>query len=105
LLIESMAQSCGFLMTLEYIRQGGVVLERLHEPEVLASLPSIPMTVLVDSKIRQTGVAYPGDQIVLEADLMLRHGDICHCKSRARVAGMKIAAGEIMLAYPPYINQ
>ena len=104
LLIEAMAQACGLLMNLEYARQRGAELWRLHEPGFLEEMPEIPMTVLVDSKVTQLNVARSGDQILLESRITVQHGEMCYFQVQARVGETPLAEGEIMLAYPPYTS-
>lgn len=99
LMVEAMAQTCGALMNLESMRKDGADMTRLNDRPYLRSLLPIPMTVLVDSKIKQHEVALPGDQVIIDTDLTLQHGDMCYYKVTANTRRHRIASGEIMLAY------
>jgi 3-hydroxyacyl-[acyl-carrier-protein] dehydratase len=104
LLIEGMAQASGLLMNIEYLRKhGGVDIARLADPTFTDPV-EIPMTVLVDSKVRQLAVAFPGDQVQLRSQLAFGHGEMCQFQVAAWVGEREIARGEIMLAYAPYMS-
>lgn len=104
LLVEAMAQASGLLMNIQHLRKEGVEVERLEEPGMRERALEIPMTVLVDSKIRQLGLVLPGDQVSLRSHIVLQHGDMCQFSVAAFVGEREVARGEIMLAYPPYMT-
>ncbi len=105
LLVEALAQASGLLMNIEYLRNKvGIDVARLVEPEFRETALNIPMTVLVDSKIRQLAPVLPGDQVQLRSQLVLQHGDMGHFKVSGFVDGREVARGEIMLAYAPYTS-
>lgn len=104
LLVEAMAQASGLLMNIQHLRGEGVEVERLEEPAFRDRALDIPMTVLVDSKVRQLGLVFPGDQVRLHSHIVLQHGDMCQFGVAAFVDGREVARGEIMLAYPPYMH-
>jgi 3-hydroxyacyl-[acyl-carrier-protein] dehydratase len=103
LLIEAMAQTSGCLMNLLYSRGRGVTVEQFCDPKELAVAPLPGLSVLADSKIKQSGRAFAGDTIVLEASIVFSRKDLSAFKVRASVNGKEIAAGEMILGYPPYV--
>jgi 3-hydroxyacyl-[acyl-carrier-protein] dehydratase len=105
LLIEALAQASGLLMNIEYLRdKAGLDVARLAAPEFRDAPLTVPMTVLVDSKIRQLGTVLPGDQVELRSRLVLQHGKMGHFEVSGGVGGRDVACGEVMLAYPPYLS-
>jgi 3-hydroxyacyl-[acyl-carrier-protein] dehydratase len=107
LLIEAMAQAAGCLMNLLYSFEHGITVEQLRDPSLLAeSLAKAPLpglSVLAESKVRQFDVALPGDTIVLEARVLFRRNELTAFTVQAAVQGRQIAAGEMILGYPPYV--
>lgn len=104
LLIEALAQSAGLLMNIEKVRESGIDVASLAAPGGGGGALDIPMTVLVESRIRQHAILVPGDQAELRARVVLRHGTMCHFEVSARVDGRLVADGEILLAFPPYAD-
>jgi len=103
-LVESLAQASGLLMNLEYLRGQEIEMDRLSEADFRKTLPSVPMTVLVDSKIKQLDVAHPGDRILLHTKVAFRRRDMCTFEVHACVKDCSVAEGQIMLSYPPYMD-
>jgi 3-hydroxyacyl-[acyl-carrier-protein] dehydratase len=104
LLIEALAQASGLIMNIDYLRRSGFDPASLNDPALRDQPLDIPMTVLVDSKIRQLGVALPGEQVQLRSHLVLQHGEMCQFRVGAWVDEREIATGEILLAYAPYMS-
>lgn len=104
LLVEAMAQAAGCLMNVLYLLEHGITSAQLQS---LAALPSdVPLpglSVLAESKVRQFDLAFPGDTIVLEAKVLFRRNDLTAFTVQASVQGRQIAAGEMILGYPPYV--
>lgn len=106
LVIEALAQLCGFMMNLEYLSRHGVDLAQLGRPGYRQGmLPAIPHSVLADSKIRQYSLVEPGLTLRLAATVALQRSDIYIFKTRASVEANEVAGGDIMLAYPAYTSQ
>jgi 3-hydroxyacyl-[acyl-carrier-protein] dehydratase len=103
LLIESMAQAAGCLMNILYLLEKGITVEQICDPECLAEAPLPGLSVLAESRVRQFDVAFPGDTISLEARVMMRRSDLSAFNVRAHVDGRELAAGEMILGYPPYV--
>jgi 3-hydroxyacyl-[acyl-carrier-protein] dehydratase len=100
LIIESLAQASGMLMNLEYLRQQRIPPQRLLEGEFMRSL-KVPNSVLADSKIKHIGPVYPGDQMMLETELMLQRDDMYTFRVCARVNGTEVTKGQLLLARSP----
>jgi 3-hydroxymyristoyl/3-hydroxydecanoyl-(acyl carrier protein) dehydratase len=107
LLIEAMAQAAGCLMNLLYVLDHGITLDNLRDPSSLAGklakAPLPGLSVLAESRVRQFDVAFPGDTIVLEARILSRRGELTAFAVQANVQERQIAAGEMILGYPPYV--
>jgi 3-hydroxymyristoyl/3-hydroxydecanoyl-(acyl carrier protein) dehydratase len=105
LLIESMAQACGFLMNVcQFLRINGLAAEDLLDPATeRRTVRFPPLSVLGESKITQRGLARPGEEIRIEARALAVRGDVWCFAARARSRG-ELAHGEIILAYPPYVQ-
>jgi 3-hydroxyacyl-[acyl-carrier-protein] dehydratase len=101
LIIESLAQACGMLMNLEYLRNQGVPVDRLHGAGRAEDV-YIPMSVLADSQVRQLRPVRPGDRLALEARITFRRDDMYAFRVAAAVEAQAVAEGEIKLAYPSY---
>lgn len=100
LLVESMAQTCGALMNLEYLRLQGVDIARLDDERYVdEEMPELPMTVLVDSKVKHRDVALPGDRVHIRAHQSFAHGDVRSFDVHADADDHLLAEGQIMLAY------
>ena len=105
LVVEALAQTCGFIMNMEYLFQHHKVTPKLAmSPDFLRSVPPPPMTVLADSRIRYLGEVYPGTVIQLHVHLALQRGGVQYYQVCATVAEREVIVGEIILAYPPYGN-
>lgn len=99
LLTEALAQSCGALMNLEHLRRNGLDMDTLFAPGPLDESPELPMTVLVDSKIKHNEVGLPGDRVFIEVTQAFSHGDVRTFQVRASSDDLELASGTIMLAY------
>lgn len=103
LIIEALAQACGLMMNIEYSLENNLLrLDRLSDPEYLATSRPAPHTVLAESKVRLRRWVRPGEVIRLESHMALRRKDICYFKVRAVVDSFEVATGEIILAVPGY---
>jgi 3-hydroxyacyl-[acyl-carrier-protein] dehydratase len=98
LVIESLAQSCGFIVVLEHLLERVPQPERLYDEGCLRSLLPGPPAVLADSKIEQLARVYPGNQMKLEAQLITRRTEVHYFQVRALVQNAPVASGTIMLA-------
>ncbi len=105
LVIEVLAQASGIMMNMERMRdRQGVDLLRLEEPEYLAQIPPIPLSVLADSTIKQHAQVFPGDTLELETKITLQRQDFRYFKVAARVGDTLVADGSILLSYPNYLD-
>jgi 3-hydroxyacyl-[acyl-carrier-protein] dehydratase len=101
LVIETLAQICGFMMNLEYLAERGFQIQSLQrQPQT--NLPSIPHSVLAESRMRHKAVARLGQSLLLKANIVLQRNEIYVFKTMAHVEDQEISVGEIMLAYPEY---
>lgn len=103
LVVEALAQTCGFLMNLEFLVRHGVELARLRRAAI--PLPAIPHSVLADSKVRHRSLASPGETLRLDARIVLQREQVYLFQVRAAVAEREVASGEITLAYPEYTGR
>ncbi len=103
LIVEALAQAAGCLMNLLFLFHRGVTMQRLTEAAYVSTIEPPPLSVLAESRIRQTGLARPGDRLFLEARVTLRRGDISMFAVRAETERAKVAHGELILAYPSYV--
>jgi 3-hydroxyacyl-[acyl-carrier-protein] dehydratase len=105
LVIEALAQLCGFMMNLEYLSRHGIDLARLGQPDDWqGGLPAIPHSVLADSNIRQYSLVEPGLTLRLAATVALQRNEIYIFKAHASVEANAVGDGDIMLAYPAYTS-
>ena len=103
LIVEALAQAAGCLMNLAFLFDRGVPIERLTEAAYVCTIEPPPLSVLAESRIRQTGLARPGDRLFLNARVTLQRGDISAFAVEAETERRKVAHGELILAYPPYV--
>ncbi|HLL56169.1 MAG TPA: hypothetical protein VK447_21580 [Myxococcaceae bacterium] len=106
LVVEAMAQASGMLMLVQYM-----VEYQGFDPAGLAPgapaghyYPVPPLTVLVESKVKQHRLARPGDVIRLESRCRIRRQMLCLFHVNASANGRTLAGGEVLLAIPPYGN-
>lgn len=99
LLTEALAQTCGALMNLHYLRRNDTDIEALIAPTPIEEAPELPMTVLVDSKIKHNEVGLPGDRVFMKVTQAFSHGDVRTFQVRASSDDLELASGTIMLAY------
>jgi 3-hydroxymyristoyl/3-hydroxydecanoyl-(acyl carrier protein) dehydratase len=103
LIVEALAQASGCLMNLLALRDRGVPLPVILGEDPLGTVEPPPLSVLADSKVEQTGLAWPGDTLRLATHVTLRRGDISVFAVRATVGERAIAHGDLILACPPYV--
>ncbi len=101
LVVEALAQTCGFMMNLEYLTDRGFLIQSLQQPPQ-SDLPGIPHSVLAESRMKYGAVARLGQSLRLKASIVLRRNEVYVFKTAARVEDQDIIAGDIMLAYPEY---
>jgi 3-hydroxyacyl-[acyl-carrier-protein] dehydratase len=105
LVIEALAQASGIMMNMERMRDhSGVELLRLDEPDYLARLPPIPLSVLAESNIKHHSCVLPGDTLELEAKIAAQRQEFRYFKVVARVAERLVAEGTILLSFPSYME-
>jgi 3-hydroxyacyl-[acyl-carrier-protein] dehydratase len=100
LVVEALAQTCGFMMNLEYLARCGFDLSRLE----LARDGDlhVPHSVLADSKVRHRSLAASGEEVKLTARILLQRREMYLFRVQAMVAGREVAGGDITLAYPTF---
>ena len=103
LVIEALAQAAGCLMNLLQLSGRGALVARLKDADYVRTIESPPLSVLAESRITQVGLALAGDRLYLNARVTLRRGDITAFAVEAETERCKIAHGELILAYPPYV--
>ncbi|HRE55317.1 MAG TPA: hypothetical protein PLP22_11055 [Candidatus Competibacter sp.] len=101
LVIEALAQTCGFMMNLEYLVGRGFRIEDCRRGEPVA-LPPIPHSVLAESRMTHVALASLGRTLSLQASVTLQRKEVYAFKVRASADDREIAAGDIMLSYPEY---
>jgi 3-hydroxyacyl-[acyl-carrier-protein] dehydratase len=87
LIIEALAQASGMLMILEHLRAQGHV-----------QGPPVRNIILAESKIKHMKPVYPGDQMLLETQIVLNRTDLCSFKVAATVQGEEVSKGQLTLA-------
>jgi len=103
LIIEALAQAAGCLMNLQYVAERGVNIKRLLDKTFAENVEPPPLTVLAESRVTQTGLVRPGDQLLLSVRVKLRRGDIAVFSVEGSTDNGSIANGEVILARPPYV--
>jgi 3-hydroxyacyl-[acyl-carrier-protein] dehydratase len=103
LIVEALAQACGCLMNLLYVRGAGVAIETLTAEDCRGTRVRPPLSVLAESKIVQTGLVFPGDCLRLHARMTLRRREVSAFAVEATVESRSIAHGQMILAYPAYV--
>jgi 3-hydroxyacyl-[acyl-carrier-protein] dehydratase len=99
--IESLAQACGCLMNVLFFCDRGIKLWELNTEQFL-KIEQPPFNVLADTKIKNVGLAFPGDTIMLHVRVTLQRKELIAFHAEAKVDERTIATGELILAYPPY---
>src|SRR5437879_3071818 len=69
LIIEALAQTCGCLMNCDYLLEQGTPLDQLTQS--LGTF-SAPKSWLVESKMKHTKPVFPGNQMELECQIILK---------------------------------
>lgn len=101
LVIEALAQTCGFMMNLEYLANRGFQVWSLRR-EKQRDIPPVPHSVLAESRMRHYSLAQLGQTLSLRANIVLQRNEVYVFKTRALVDDREITVGDIMLAYPEY---
>ena len=101
LTIEALAQTAGCCWIVNMLINKGIHPDDF--PQHVATINNMA-TVLAESKIKHTHPVYPGDQVRLEAQLMLSREDICVFKTLATVDGIESSKGQLTLARIPWDN-
>lgn len=103
LVIEALAQASGFMMHVFRLIEGNPqMLLLLKQGSGFSDVPPTVMTVLADSHIRQYGLVYPGQELVLASRVRVKRTDMTSFAVVATVDGRIVADGSILLAFPPY---
>jgi 3-hydroxymyristoyl/3-hydroxydecanoyl-(acyl carrier protein) dehydratase len=103
LIVEALAQAAGCLMNLLFLFERGIPIERLTEEAYVRTVERPPLSVLAESRVKQTGMARPGDRLFLNVRVTLRRGEISAFTVEAETERGKVAHGELILAYPSYV--
>jgi len=98
LIIESLAQTCGCLMTFDYLLEQGTPPEKLTE--ALGQFVA-PKSFLAESKMKHTKPVYPGDQMDLECQIILKREGMYTFKTTAWCGGEEASKGQLTLARTP----
>jgi 3-hydroxyacyl-[acyl-carrier-protein] dehydratase len=96
LIIEALAQASGMLMILEQLRAQGITLAELVEGR--AKGPPVKNIILAESKIKHMKPVYPGEQMLLETQVILSRTELCTFKVAATVKGEEVSKGQLTLA-------
>jgi 3-hydroxymyristoyl/3-hydroxydecanoyl-(acyl carrier protein) dehydratase len=104
LLVESLAQACGFLMNVLHVLRVNQLspLELADEKLEGQKLVPAPLSVLAECKIRQHALARPAEVVEVHARVSAQRGDMWYFSVSARTE-RELADGEILLAYPSYM--
>lgn len=101
LTIEALAQTAGCCWIVNRLVNQGIAPEDFrHHLQNINDMA----TVLAESKIKHTHPVYPGDQIRLEAQLVLSRDEMCVFKGVASVNGIESSKGQLTLARIPWQN-
>lgn len=104
LVIEALAQTCGFMMNLEYLSDRGFRVEDGRRGGQRA-IPPIPHSVLAESRMTHTALAPLGRTLSLQASVALQRQEVYVFEVRALADEREIATGDIMLSYPQYTGR
>jgi 3-hydroxyacyl-[acyl-carrier-protein] dehydratase len=95
IIIEALSQTSGMLMNLDILTQSGVVateltraLEHTHVPE----------SFLAESRFKHTAGVYPGDQMVMESQVVQKREELYVFRVTASVAGVEVGKGQLTIA-------
>lgn len=106
MVIEALAQASGLMMNVEkLVELHSIDPMQLDQPEYLAQLPEIPLSVLAESDIKQHTQVYPGDTIHLDTRIALQRKEFRYFKVAARVGETVVASGSLLLSYPAYFEE
>jgi 3-hydroxyacyl-[acyl-carrier-protein] dehydratase len=98
LIIESLAQTCGCLMNFDYLIEQGTAVDKLAE--ALATFVA-PKSFLAESKMKHTKPVYPGHQMELECQILLKREGMYTFKTIAWCDGEEASKGQLTLARTP----
>lgn len=105
MIIEALAQASGLMMNVEkLVELNDLDVYRLEEPEYVAQLPEIPLSVLAESAVKQHGPVFPGDTVKLETRIAIQRNEFRYFEVAARVNDFIVADGSLLLSYPNYFD-
>lgn len=85
MVIEALAQSCGFLMNLRWLAANDVDIEKFSSGQNdQFTQAQIPHTVLAESKARHRLLARPGGLLRFESKIVLQRGNMIQYEAVAR---------------------
>jgi 3-hydroxyacyl-[acyl-carrier-protein] dehydratase len=103
LIVEALAQAAGCLMNFLYLAERGTPVDRLVDEEFAKTVTPPPLSVLAESRVKQTGLVRPGDKVMLHIRVTLRRGDLSAFGVEAITANGSVAHGDMILGYPAYV--
>jgi 3-hydroxyacyl-[acyl-carrier-protein] dehydratase len=103
LVIEALAQASGFMMHLfRLLERRPDMLALIKRGEDLNGVAPSVMTVLAESRIRQYGLVFPGQQLTLKSRIRMKRTDMTSFIVSGFVGERLVADGNLLLAFPPY---
>jgi 3-hydroxyacyl-[acyl-carrier-protein] dehydratase len=95
LVIESLAQACRLLITLDQLIEEGTPLHALADT---LARGEAPRGFLVESGVKHSGSVFPGSQLHLDVQITAREGDQYSFRVAALVSGVEVSRGRIVLS-------
>ena len=106
MIVEALAQASGLMMNIEkLVELHSIDVMRLDQPEYLAQLPEIPLSVLAESDVKQHMQVFPGDTLRLDTKIALQRKEFRYFKISAQVGETVVATGSLLLSYPAYFEE
>ena len=103
LVMEALAQSCGFLMNLRWLAAQGVdVAAFAGGDDRIVAATSIPHSVLAEVRAHQLRLAHAGDSLRMEARVRLQRGQMVRFSATAASATGTCTEVDMLLAFPEY---
>ncbi|WP_094781023.1 hypothetical protein [Paraburkholderia ribeironis] len=103
LVIEALAQSCGLLMKLRWLRSQGVdVAAFAGGDDTVLEAVRIPYSVLAETRARQLRLVRPGNSLRLNIQLTLERGSMARFTASAMGETGLHTELDVLLAFPEY---
>lgn len=103
LIIEALAQSCGFLMKLRWLASQGIDITAFADgDDSVVAATRIPYSVLAETRMRQLRSVHAEDSLRMNIRVTMQRHLTVRFAAEAFVAGNPCTELDVLLAFPEY---